>query len=384
MAEAVLGVIASGAGLASLTIQLLENAQKIHALRNAMQDAPKEIAELLEELDILTSILMHFITTCQTSSSVTCTGVPSPLQRALTHCQTILRSLHGIALETQTYMSKSKTDRWISWSRLKVTMRREKLVDWQNKLERAKSMLMLAVALRPMYIIQSSISKPCGNDEDDRPGTEALDPEQRPSVLAQSHDIAYNVCDTRITTKRSTSYRSTMTYNVGFAIVTFGEELRAYPRTKNANEVLLATSSMSINFAPWLSNMALTLTSMTSCRGTKRVLETSRLVSPDALIFILCAIGDGNAVRRLISEGKASAFDVTFEGVTPLMVGQSSAHSVERGYSTPMTLLISSHRWLLVTSIQTFVLSCLTSKCVRSCIDWHIIRWFYGLTLTIS
>ena len=56
MAE-VIGVVASGAGVASLGIQLLQIAYGLKGFCASMRDAPAEIAYLIDELLLLTNIL---------------------------------------------------------------------------------------------------------------------------------------------------------------------------------------------------------------------------------------------------------------------------------------------------------------------------------------
>lgn len=52
MAE-IFGAVASGAGLVSLSMQLIESTQKLKSFYNASREAPDTLADLCEELQIL-------------------------------------------------------------------------------------------------------------------------------------------------------------------------------------------------------------------------------------------------------------------------------------------------------------------------------------------
>jgi hypothetical protein len=59
MAETV-GLIAGGAGLASLAVQILENALVLAEFYSAVREAPEEISGILEEINILATVLVEF------------------------------------------------------------------------------------------------------------------------------------------------------------------------------------------------------------------------------------------------------------------------------------------------------------------------------------
>lgn len=58
MAE-IIGVAASGAGLISLAIQLMESSQKLHALYHAIKDAPDTVNQLSFELTTLSKHILQ-------------------------------------------------------------------------------------------------------------------------------------------------------------------------------------------------------------------------------------------------------------------------------------------------------------------------------------
>jgi hypothetical protein len=58
-AEVILGVVAGGAGLASLSIQLAESAVKLKRLYHSMKDAPETLKEIADEIKIMSLSLKH-------------------------------------------------------------------------------------------------------------------------------------------------------------------------------------------------------------------------------------------------------------------------------------------------------------------------------------
>ncbi len=60
MAE--LAIIASGAGLASLGVQILDGVTRLYALQAKIRGAPREIQQLISELESLSNIIEEYET----------------------------------------------------------------------------------------------------------------------------------------------------------------------------------------------------------------------------------------------------------------------------------------------------------------------------------
>lgn len=58
MAE-IFGAVASGAGLISLAMQLLESAEKLHGFYHTSEYAPETLRELAEEMETISLSLRH-------------------------------------------------------------------------------------------------------------------------------------------------------------------------------------------------------------------------------------------------------------------------------------------------------------------------------------
>lgn len=57
--DVILGVVAGGAGLASLSMQLAESANKLKRLYHSMKDAPSTLKEIADEIEIMSLSLRH-------------------------------------------------------------------------------------------------------------------------------------------------------------------------------------------------------------------------------------------------------------------------------------------------------------------------------------
>jgi hypothetical protein len=82
----------------------------------------------------------------------------------------------------------------------------------------------------------------------------------------------------------------------------------------------LEGTSVQFRFADWFLRWGIMITVNREYRNFRMTIRPHRLVSADSAIFQACALGDGQAVARLIQEGKASPFDITSTGSTPLLV----------------------------------------------------------------
>ena len=128
--EVVVGV----AGLASLAIQILEGIQEIRDLYSNIKDAPRNVHGVLNELEILVHVLAEY-------SSRSSTGPSSTAQdEAMNHCKSVLELLHSIAKG----LEKGFIQRRHPWAAVRAAFQRRKVEDLLLKLERAKSILVLA------------------------------------------------------------------------------------------------------------------------------------------------------------------------------------------------------------------------------------------------
>jgi len=104
MAE-IFGAVASGAGLVSLSMQLLESSQKLKSFYNASKDAPSAVADLSFELETMSLSLRQLAIHRQADISsdtllgrcmTTCTLMTAKIEAAVAKMEHLLRKSRGI------------------------------------------------------------------------------------------------------------------------------------------------------------------------------------------------------------------------------------------------------------------------------------------------
>ncbi|KAJ9500893.1 hypothetical protein H2202_003451 [Exophiala xenobiotica] len=301
----ILGVVAGGAGLASLAVQLLECIHKLHDLHANIRDAPVEIHEILEEVDLLGDVLTSYLDVSG-GATRTC-RVPTVVQKqALGRCSKVLEILRNIAQELETTMQASRTRRWINWAKVEAAFKRKQLARIQTALDRAKSTLTLAI------LIDRSSHHCVPGDAITLEELEVKVPSEDVKAVTVTPDAVV----ARPRAARSSS--SVAMYNLGIAMVMI--KSKVVPQQSEAdNNGHADNREVFISLGSWLFNRAVALISHSSRNRIEMTLRIDHLVRRDAEIFDLCAAGDALGVRKLIADGKASASDVTYEGITPLM-----------------------------------------------------------------
>jgi hypothetical protein len=142
MAE-VLGVVASGAGIASLGLQIIENVEKLVDFFSRVHDAPSEVRFILEEVTILGNVLVECSRHQQPLGSNDSTS--KARAQAILHCETASKYLSAIVAELEAGMRVSKWQ--LKWFSVLTALKEKKLAALMAKLERAKSTLALAQML---------------------------------------------------------------------------------------------------------------------------------------------------------------------------------------------------------------------------------------------
>jgi hypothetical protein len=103
MAE-IFGAVASGAGLISLAVQLLESSQKLKAFCNAGKDAPKAVAELNFQLETMSLSLQNLERHRQS-------GVLDDelLSRCIQTCTEMVRKIESAVGKMERQLQKSRS-----------------------------------------------------------------------------------------------------------------------------------------------------------------------------------------------------------------------------------------------------------------------------------
>ncbi|KIW29160.1 uncharacterized protein PV07_04996 [Cladophialophora immunda] len=370
MAE-VLGVVAGGAGLASLALQLFEVSQKLHELRANIRDAPADVREILDEVDLLRTVLSQYL---NVSGVADTHRLPPTLvqKQALDHCFRVLSVLHNIAQELETTMRNSSSKRLINWAKVEAVFNRKRFVKLQTALERAKSTLVLAILTNPS-------SKPRIPEN----GIVINEPSRKESTEVAAFSAKSTSLKAPATSTRTTSTGSWIAkYNIGIANV-YVRSNHSPQRAEAENGAPQNRLRMSVSFASWIFSTALSFMFDRRPQGIRVALQINRLVRPDAEIFHLCAAGDAMGVRRSIADGKASGCDVTYEGVTPLMVASQYGHAevcrvlLDAGADVTASFLeISGDITLQVTALTLALNGTYLPPSSATALSRHVDPWF--------
>jgi hypothetical protein len=136
-AEVILGVVAGGAGLASLSIQLAESAVKLKRLYHSMRNAPETLTEIADEIHLMSLSLQHLERHRQNENH----GADL-LDRCISNCRS-----HTTKITLLTEKISQKIDNASLSGRLYASMRERDLDKLLGDLARARSALHLAVDL---------------------------------------------------------------------------------------------------------------------------------------------------------------------------------------------------------------------------------------------
>ncbi|KEF59285.1 uncharacterized protein A1O9_04129 [Exophiala aquamarina CBS 119918] len=139
MAE-VVGVVASGAAIVGFGCQILESVFKLQRTLTAIQDAPQELKTTLEEITIVTNVLIQ----CLDTPNPHAIGSRQAVARdqALVHCETACKHLFAVVSGIENSIKDSKfRSRWYS---VLAVLKAKRIADLVARLERVKSTLALA------------------------------------------------------------------------------------------------------------------------------------------------------------------------------------------------------------------------------------------------
>jgi hypothetical protein len=112
--------------------------------------------------------------------------------------------------------------------------------------------------------------------------------------------------------------------------------VRQLPNGSGKTRTSLEETIIQFRFADWFLRWAISIAICPEIENLKITIRTYHLVPSSSAIFQACALGDDQTVARLIREGRASAFDMTSNGVTPLHVRKSKL--AIRYESSPLVL----------------------------------------------
>lgn len=134
MTEA-LGIGAGIAGIASLTLQLYEQSQKISALLKSAKGFPEEVQILLEQLQILMRTLARAKSLFPNDSDASLRLGEHVTQQ----CQELSKLLQRLQEDMEKTVGK-KGHKYI-WKTLRATMRKDEIYSMSSRIQRACTLL---------------------------------------------------------------------------------------------------------------------------------------------------------------------------------------------------------------------------------------------------
>jgi hypothetical protein len=142
MAE-IFGAVASGAGLASLAIQLVDSAQKLKALYNASKDAPATVAELCFELETMSLSLRQL----DSHRNASITG-DELLGRCYTTCIRMVGKIEDAVIKIERLIQRRRMV-----GRLYMAFKEPEIRELLEELERSKSSMSFAYMSYCQYVV---------------------------------------------------------------------------------------------------------------------------------------------------------------------------------------------------------------------------------------
>jgi len=147
MAELV-GVVASGIAVTQFAGQIVQNIRNIHDFWQSIRDAPKDLSDSLEELELLGDTLLELHNNIDRHAGHQLPGTSA--MRCMQYCRKVANDLEAIIVDLHEGLDGKKSRR--HWVAIKAALRKQVLQDFQQRLDRAKSTLTLAISCYSLYV----------------------------------------------------------------------------------------------------------------------------------------------------------------------------------------------------------------------------------------
>jgi hypothetical protein len=278
MAEA-FGIAGGTVGVISLSIQLAESLHKVKSFYESVKNAPPQVAELIEEIEIMQDILGDLETGSQ---GVGVASTPT-IRRCMKVADGATKRFTVFATELQTRIKKSKYRGGI-----KFALSREDLKQMLDQLERTKSSLSLAYSLYQQATAE------------DRHAAllQAVSPSHGTAVqMVKSDSVPLPAQDTALPVYSG--------------------------RQVSRRELVTGRTLLRMTTPEWISNTICQLEMTRSIAGLSVFVRTYGVVPVRAPIFEACRSGDVVGMQRLFDSGLASPFDRDEYGWSLWLVSQN-------------------------------------------------------------
>ena len=318
-AEVILGVVAGGAGLASLSIQLAESAVKLKRLYHSMRNAPETLKEIADEIKLM-SLSLQLLERHRQSESHGADLLDLCIENCRSNTTKIILLTEKISQKIENASLRG---------RLYASTRERDLDKLLGDLARARTALHLAVSIYH------------GAEEERRRRMQEIDAVTRKDEMAMCL-VALQVLQEKFENQA--------------VMMRQHEPLIQYPRVREVHEIddgsegeedgyeseihdqQLQESSthrrhrrrkiddtpafrLRFRLPALFSSRVWEIARVTAEQGFDLKYRTYNMRPLDSPIFRCCKIGDLEGVKRLIKDGKASLLDVTPTGESLITVG---------------------------------------------------------------
>lgn len=142
MAEAI-GVVAGGIAIGTLAAQITSSIVKLKSYWDEVQDAPQDIQDLLEEVDIMRYLLNVIADSQQQNPASSLILDSTSMSSCLLLCKKEVDQLQDLTDNLGIHLNAKSTFKR-KWASTKVVMKKEKVERYKMKLERAIRLLSLS------------------------------------------------------------------------------------------------------------------------------------------------------------------------------------------------------------------------------------------------
>ena len=142
MAEAV-GVVASGIAIGSLAAGITSSIVKLNSYWDQIQNAPEDIHDLIEELEVLSHLLADIADDQEQNAMSSLMFDSTAISRCLQHCQKGADRLKELTDKLSTELD-SMTRTRKKWASAKVVLKKGQIDKYKEKLEGAIRLLSLS------------------------------------------------------------------------------------------------------------------------------------------------------------------------------------------------------------------------------------------------
>ncbi|KAE9376176.1 ankyrin [Stipitochalara longipes BDJ] len=324
MAEAV-GILASGIALGQLAEQIARSIRSLHSLWHDIQGGPASLADTLEELEILGDTLL------QLHSDVGKQSIGRLGTKSLDYCRKTAEELEDIARKLQAGLNRQSGKMMKQWSKMKVVLGKREMKELQQKLERAKLMLSLAVncyVLSSNHRLMAIFSSKIRSDEGAL-GT------LHSKFLQPDEEVSRSLCAAAQSIECSTTRTGVYWPFFSFYFYQYTtKRVISHPRHSSSTakndcqcEDITTVTEYKILPAYWLKLKAFAFQSMYSRSAWRFSFRSIRVLRYSHPIFEAIYLGQIDIVKNYIKCGLVSLNDTAPTGSTLLHYAASSSHA---------------------------------------------------------